>query len=435
MPDLPPRTPAEQQKAERDARAARRHGVVGDADQHRRSPSSTRESDEPAAREDDGVPGAHSSESQAINSSLLTDDESDSGSSDDTIVGSLETPVPPEQQLGLEQDTDMATKKIEYPDFWPHMPTEWINLVESIFTEHKIDDETARYNAMLCHIKHEHLQELSDILKNPPAQGKYGDLKEKIKSRFAHSEDKLLRDLFNKMELGGQKPSQLLRQMRNKAGTAVNEKALIVKWLSLLPRELQVSLTVLQEKSTSTELEETADKLHDLHSGSGVHSMSASTVNACSAVHQPADVAATSRQSAYSAPPAESPMMSLLQQILQTNQQLLAQSRGRCTDRQDPNLSGGNRPRSRSRSSNRYGNMCYYHYKFGPAALKCKEPCQFQQTPQFTQQQQQYTPRLPPPQFQQQQQHQFPQQQQQWQARLPGSGPPAPGQTGSQNPN
>ena len=146
----------------------------------------------------------------------------------------------------------MANKKIEYPDFWPEMPAQWIALVESIFAENNIINDAAKYNAMLTHIKPNYLRELAEVLKAPPAENKYEDLKEKIIARFTDSQDKQLHDLFNNMVLGDQKPSQLLRQMRSQAGKSVAEDAVIVKWLSLLPKEMQTTLTVLKKKIHSS---------------------------------------------------------------------------------------------------------------------------------------------------------------------------------------
>lgn len=353
----------------------------------------------------------------------VTDDESDSsGVLEQSLADDADlTLQSPEQHSGELDHTapaatdppaqdDMTTKRIEYPDFWPEMPEQWINVVESIFAEHKIEEDAAKYNAMLCRIKPEYLKELADVLKNPPAEDKYKDLKEKLVSRYTDSADKQLHNLFNKMTLGDQKPSQLLRQMRSQAGTSVAEDALIVKWLSLLPREMHTTLTVFKKKYTAAEMEEAADKLHDLSGGCSTSISSISNTSINQQLPTSADVAATSRRPAMDGlPSGTNDIATLLRQVLATNQQLLAQSRGRSSGHHpgeaNGNFGGGSGQRSRSRSPGRYGNLCYYHFKFGAAANRCKEPCQFSQAPQFLPQQphQQFPHRMHAPQYVQQQ--------------------------------
>lgn len=83
---------------------------------------------------------------------------------------------------------------------------------------------------------------VADLLENPPAAGKYDNLKEQLIKRFADSHEKQLRTLLLGIELGNKKPSQLLREMKTLAGTDATEGLLRTLWLQRLPDRIQQML-------------------------------------------------------------------------------------------------------------------------------------------------------------------------------------------------
>lgn len=215
--------------------------------------------------------------------------------------------------------------------------------------------------------------EVADVLRAEPTTNRYQTLKTAILNRLMDSEDRQLHTLLTRLELGDQKPSQLLRRMRNLAGDRVSDAVLRVKWLDLLPAFTRRLLTVLKGSSLE-ELAAAADELGD--GGPEV------TVAAARHAHQPSP---TSAPGAAGDANALRPILEQLLQVTRENQVLLrkistppaeqcARSRGRSLSRPG-RLGQSSRPVSPAPAGAL--TTCWYHRAFGPDAHQCKPPCSY----------------------------------------------------------
>ena len=109
------------------------------------------------------------------------------------------------------------------------------------------------------------IQEVSDLLRNPPSQNKYNAIKTLMLSRLTDSADRQLQKVLNELELREKKSSQLLRQMRSLAGDRATEDVLRVRWHALLPTNTQKLLKIFRSTDLN-EQAEAADQLHDTSS-------------------------------------------------------------------------------------------------------------------------------------------------------------------------
>ncbi|GFS49503.1 transposon Ty3-I Gag-Pol polyprotein [Nephila pilipes] len=117
------------------------------------------------------------------------------------------------------------------------------------------------------------LNSVSDLVLKPPENGKYEVLKKRLIEVLSESEDSKIRTLLQGLELGDQRPSQLLTQMRSLAGDNVGEPFLKSLWLGRLPNGTQTIIATLNENLD--QLATVADKINDLAFPQEINSVAA----------------------------------------------------------------------------------------------------------------------------------------------------------------
>ena len=265
-----------------------------------------------------------------------------------------------------------AVHTCKLPPFWKAHPEMWFTQIESAFVSSRVRQDESKYHLLIAALSPEILADIFDIVKTAPARGKYEYMKNQILARFADSAERQLQKLFNELELGDKKPSQLLRQMRALAGNLLSEEAIRIKWLALLPVTAQRALKVLRN-TVVDELANVADLLLEVPAAPSVFEASPAQQPMCPAV-VPASgpaVAAVNNQSASMA----SELAAIRIGISQLTREMLERL---------PNAHGAP-PRarfSRSPSPARQKPYCHFHWKFGASARKCVEPCDFKNNPQ-----------------------------------------------------
>lgn len=242
------------------------------------------------------------------------------------------------------------------PDFWEDQPRTWFIQAESVLYNQKLSD-AAKYHLIVAKLGKNVVRQVSDVLLNPPTEGKYDHLKRTLLDIYEESETRKIQKLIGEMELGDQKPSQLLRRMRELARDKVNDSTLKIMWENLLPASVRAVLIVTDSKDLNT-LASVADKVME--------------------TFRPVPIAAV-----------DTPV-NLATEIANINRRIdkmvATRSRPRYRGR------GGNRGRSRShqRSSRSQStglntakqDLCFYHARFGNKAHKCVQPCAWKEKPE-----------------------------------------------------
>ncbi|KAH9640026.1 hypothetical protein HF086_008121 [Spodoptera exigua] len=254
--------------------------------------------------------------------------------------------------------SDVATISLpaRLPPFWRQNPRLWFAQFEAAVAASKIGEEQ-KFNLVVPLLGNNDLEQIADIILSPPASGKYSTLKERLISTYQESDHRQLQKLLSGLELGDQKPSQLLRKMRDLSGKLLSDEALKVMWLNQLPAQIRAVLSVNTESSLEM-LAVMADKMMEHFEPASVNVVS--TTTACQDNLQ---IALLTKQ-------IEKLTLEIAE--LRTNQQ---------NYRHSPRFPHRNRSRSHSRS--RQHNIkpgdpnwvCRYHYKFGDQARKCESPC------------------------------------------------------------
>lgn len=259
-----------------------------------------------------------------------------------------------------EAPQDIARVAVKPPPFWKINPTLWFAQLEAQFKIANITVDDTKFNHVVSAIETDVLNSVSDIILNPPQHEKYNTLKNRLIELHSESQESKIRTLLQGIELGDQRPSQLLTRMRSLAGEAAGEPLLKSLWLSRLPTTSQSILAALSEDLNK--LANVADKISEFSS--------IPQINAASSSHSVSN-------------------SNLELQVAQLSKQMseltnLVNSRGRAPQKNRYRHHNGRRSRSRARSANKYkepaNNLCFYHTNFGAQARKCNSPCSFNST-------------------------------------------------------
>ncbi|GFU31437.1 transposon Ty3-G Gag-Pol polyprotein [Nephila pilipes] len=138
----------------------------------------------------------------------------------------------------------------------------WFLLAEANFELYGITNDVTKYNNVIAAIDSEILSVVSDLLFDPPHADRYTTLKNRLIQEFSDSENQQIRKLLSELQLGDDKPSHLLRKMKELAGTALNDDFFRNLWFQRLPSEIQTILSVSSEKLEN--LAKLADKIAEV---------------------------------------------------------------------------------------------------------------------------------------------------------------------------
>jgi len=229
------------------------------------------------------------------------------------------------------------------PAFSKENPDLFFIQSEAQFATAGITQDATKYYYVVGNLEPRILNYVSDFIRDPPPANKYELLKERILKEFTESDMKKLRRVISECELGDNKPSQLLKRMKDLAGTKFTDDALKTFWLDRLPDSVRAVVSVID--GDSAQWAKVADKMMEVNSFSQVATLDKKT--------QP-----TQNDELF--------------ELRKENAELKAalQQRGRTENKQQDQ----HRARSRSKSKSK---VCYYHYRFGTKANKCTKPCEF----------------------------------------------------------
>lgn len=238
------------------------------------------------------------------------------------------------------------------PAFWDKDPLLWFAHVESQFKIAGISCDSTKFHSIVSVLDPSILKYVRDIVVKPPASEAYDLLKQRLIAHFEQSESSRLRILLNELQLGDQRPSQLLCEMENLNCGKLGDSALRALWLQRLPLNIQQILSACSDDSVdNNRLAKIADTVFEV----------SHTNAAVSSIDEPSAVSLLRAEIAE--------IKSALQNL--RPQQGAASGRSRQRDRQQYRKRSGSRSKSHSRD------LCWYHFKFKDRAQKCVQPCKW----------------------------------------------------------
>ncbi|GFW83535.1 transposon Tf2-9 polyprotein [Trichonephila clavipes] len=259
------------------------------------------------------------------------------------------------------ETVEVARIALRLPPFWKSNVRLWIAQCDHAFTFSGISSDDTKYSALVANLDAETLSYVSDIVLSPPNSDKYHTLSQRLITQFSDSDTQKIKKLLTDLQLGDEKPSHLLRKMKELSNGQLQDDFLQSLWLQRMPPHIQTVLSASSEPLDKLAI--IADKVSEVVGAS-------STINAATTVPPP------SQSSSCSAQPT---MDSLARQIQELSLQVAELTRERNSSRHQRYSSDRRRSHSRSRSVNRGSGICYYHRRYKEQARKCVSPCAFVQ--------------------------------------------------------
>ncbi|GBL85011.1 hypothetical protein AVEN_56096-1 [Araneus ventricosus] len=248
-------------------------------------------------------------------------------------------------------DQEVAKVSIKLSPLWKDNVEIWFTNLESQFAIAGITASRTKFHCIVASLDSEISSMISDVLKKPPADDPYTVLKTRLISQFSESESVRIRTLLSDLSLGDQRPSQLLHKMTLLAADKISDDVLRLLWLQRLPLSTQQILTSSSEDLPG--LAKIADKILEV----------TGTLPAVDSVNTDSNDRI-------------SKLEARIEELTQTIRGFLFPSNPRRHANRSKSPSTSNRSKSPFRKGKTL--MCWYHFRFGDKALKCKKPCDFQ---------------------------------------------------------
>ncbi|KAF9405867.1 hypothetical protein HW555_010980 [Spodoptera exigua] len=249
-------------------------------------------------------------------------------------------------------DLAQITIKTQIPDFWTDQPRLWFGQFEVIVADQKLG-EKKKFNLVVAKLSKENVQQVSDLILEPPEDKQYTALKERLLNIYEESDTQRIRKLLKEIDLGDQKPSQLLRKMKDLGRGRFPDDTLRILWIGHLPAAVRTVLTI-SEVTDLTKLAEQADKIME-------------TAEPTEAI---SEVASSSSTSSTDALVAEISKLSKRIDDMHRQNWKKSDSRSRSPSPRRRYIPSQQRNRKRSTDW-----VCFYHFRFGRKATRCEQPC------------------------------------------------------------
>lgn len=259
---------------------------------------------------------------------------------------------------------NVATARLRLPQFWPSDPLLWFAQVEAQFATARITGQLTKFHHIIAILSPEIATEVRDIILAPPPENPYDTLKAELVRRTSFSEQRRLQQLLTSEELGDRTPSQMLRRLQQLLGdssSAFDPSLLKELFLQRLPANVRMVLAPTANISIDA-LAQLADRVVEVASP---------TISTVASNSQKSET-----QNITSGIPQSTPIHDMREQINHLSVQmnaLVAATTSR--SRQAARSPSRRPPRSPSRTGSPPRGICWYHWKFGSKAQKCRAPC------------------------------------------------------------
>lgn len=301
---------------------------------------------------------------KAAESSIASDDSDDNNDTMDELKEQLRTlqseisTLRTHQNVGTSsRDQNNAqtqvyqvTEMVKMQAFYENDPELWFTIIESQFAARKITSEKTKYMQVVANLNCTTAALVKDVIKIQFVDGHYEKLKSALVAIYAESSVEKFQKLISKTEIGDMKPSQFLHHMKSLSDNTITDEFIKQLWIQRLPASSRAVLSASND--TLDNLAKMADKMWEVSDRFCVASVENGK---------------------------KSSMEKVIDALEKLTNRIGALERGEHKSRRDVTPSR-NRSKSRQRSKSEQKSEhenCWFHYKYGDKAQKCREPCNF----------------------------------------------------------
>ncbi|GFX13335.1 uncharacterized protein TNCV_2907571 [Trichonephila clavipes] len=145
------------------------------------------------------------------------------------------------------ETVEVARIALRLPPFWKSNVRLWIAQCDHAFTFSGISSDDTKYSALVANLDAETLSYVSDIVLSPPNSDKYHTLSQRLITQFSDSETQKIKKLLTDLQLEDEKPSHLLRKMKELSNGQLQDDFLQSLWLQRMPPHMQTVLSASSE--------------------------------------------------------------------------------------------------------------------------------------------------------------------------------------------
>lgn len=269
----------------------------------------------------------------------------------ETVLPTQETIAPAQETVITDQPAKQyievvhaATQKL--PAFYTSDPETWFLQADAIFAADRITSQATRFNRTFGQLPQHVVAQVVDLAETP-GNAPYDTLRSRLVSIYGASRSQKIQQTLDGVQLGDQRPSQLLRLIRNRMGPSTSEELLRVLWTRALPTRMRTVIAAWEDEELE-KIAKIADRMIEVPNEQVI-----------SSVHE--DLPKTIQN------------MQKQLQILTTKLDSLQQTGN--AERRTPNR----RPQVYYRDEN--NDICFYHRNYGRFARNCQQPCRWVSQP------------------------------------------------------
>lgn len=175
----------------------------------------------------------------------------------------------PEKNVTLDASAENETiniisqNNLRIPQFWPQKIALWFRLLEAQFASARITKDDTKFNVVIANLGEKYVEQVEDVVMNPPAVEKYEHLKNEVIKRLTESDSSRVRKLLESEEIGDRTPSQFFRDLRKLTTPSIPDDFVITLWKTRLPASTQRVLAASADTNV-TAIVEMADRIHEI---------------------------------------------------------------------------------------------------------------------------------------------------------------------------
>ncbi|GBM08694.1 hypothetical protein AVEN_52770-1 [Araneus ventricosus] len=150
-------------------------------------------------------------------------------------------------QSEVDSARELGRVSFKAPPFWKSNPELWFLQLKFQCITAGITQESTKFHCIVSCLDYDVLTCVSNLIRSPPSDNSYTQLKDKIICQYADSENVRLKRLLQDLQLGDKTSSQLLMKIKELNNGRVTDEVLKTLFLQRLPLSMQQILSACDD--------------------------------------------------------------------------------------------------------------------------------------------------------------------------------------------